>query len=151
MDFHFPVNDISLKGMLSLIREKDENDITKEVALSGFMKGFIDLIFRFENKYYILDYKSNFLGDKIDDYSQVHLQEAIKSHNYDLQYHIYSVALIRFLKNRISDFSYEENFGGVYYLFLRGLKNDNPDSGVYFDKPSYNVLKNLEFHLKGES
>ncbi|MAB67996.1 MAG: exodeoxyribonuclease V subunit beta [Bacteroidetes bacterium] len=151
MDFHFPVNDISLKGMLSLIREKDENDITKEVALSGFMKGFIDLIFRFENKYYILDYKSNFLGDKIDDYSQVHLQEAIKSHNYDLQYHIYSVALIRFLKNRISDFSYVENFGGVYYLFLRGLKNDNPDSGVYFDKPSYNVLKNLEYHLKGES
>ena len=151
MEFHFPVNDVSLKGLLSIIREADEIDLNKEIVLSGFMKGFIDLIFRFENKYYILDYKSNFLGNKIDEYKQVHLHEAIKSHNYDLQYHIYSVALIRFLKNRIPDFNYNKNFGGVYYLFLRGLENDTTDTGVYFDRPSYEVLKNLEYHIKGKS
>ncbi len=109
----------------------------------GVMKGFVDLFFEHEGKYYILDWKSNYLGDQLSDYSPDKLDEAMTDHNYHLQYLVYTIAMVRFLRNRIPDFDYEEHFGGVYYLFLRGVRKEG-GSGVFFEKIDGEVLEHIE-------
>ena len=93
----------------------------------GMMKGFIDLVFEFEGKYYIADWKSNHLGNSYSDYSQERISGEMEKHNYFLQYYIYSAALNRYLKQRLgSSYSYEKHFGGVYYFFVRGMNPETP-------------------------
>ncbi|MBQ4832219.1 exodeoxyribonuclease V subunit beta [Pseudoalteromonas sp. MMG010] len=99
--------------------------------VKGLLKGFIDLIFCYQGKYYILDYKSNYLGNTPLDYQHDLLEQAMTSHQYHLQYLIYTVALHRLLKQRISDYTIETHLGGVYYTFLRGMP---AGQGVYFKK-----------------
>jgi exodeoxyribonuclease V beta subunit len=114
----------------------------------GFMTGFIDLIVRQNGQYFILDYKSNHLGDHIDDYNSERLKEEIEANGYDLQYHLYTVALVKFLKKRVPDFDYDKHFGGVAYLFVRGMQKGE-ESGVWFHKPDREVIKNLNDFLGG--
>lgn len=102
---------------------------------SGFLKGFIDLIVCRGNRWYILDYKSNYLGPVYQDYDQAAMAGAMVSHDYVLQYLLYLVALDRYLTLRLRDYDYETHFGGVFYLFLRGMTIGS-DTGVYFHRPS---------------
>ena len=149
MEFHFPVNGISAEQFLSLIRDiKVESSNTSDL-LSGYMKGFIDLIFKHNGKYYILDYKSNFLGNELNDYDSNKLREALITSNYDLQYHIYTLALVKYLQTRIPNFSYEDHFGGVFYLFLRGVESSKPGSGVFFDKPKEELIEKIDVLIGG--
>ena len=106
-------------------------------------KGFIDLIFCHEGKYYVLDYKSNFLGFTTEDYHQTAMHEAIESHVYDLQFLIYQAALQRYLKTKLTDFSYEKHMGGVFYLFLRGM-NEHDDAGIYFRQPEQAIIDKFD-------
>jgi exodeoxyribonuclease V beta subunit len=102
----------------------------------GFMKGFIDLVFQWQGRYYIVDYKSNYLGGELADYGQASLELAMRQSGYDLQYRIYTVALDRYLRRRLAGYDYERHFGGVYYLFLRGLDPaKGPEFGVYHARP----------------
>lgn len=110
--------------------------------IRGIVKGFVDLIFRHNNKYYIVDYKTNHLGSDISAYNNNELQLAIKKHDYDLQYLIYSAALHRYLQVIEPNYSYENNFGGVYYLFVRGIGSIK-DGGVFFDKPPQELINSL--------
>jgi len=104
---------------------------------SAFMKGFIDLVFQWREKFYILDYKSNYLGSTLADYGQDRLAQAMAQAGYDLQYRIYVEALHRYLGRRLPGYDYERHFGGVYYLFLRGLAPEaGPRFGVYYARPS---------------
>ncbi|OHD69122.1 MAG: hypothetical protein A2W19_05905 [Spirochaetes bacterium RBG_16_49_21] len=98
----------------------------------GFMHGFIDVIFLFNNRYYIVDWKSNYLEEG---YAADELEKNIRDMHYDLQISIYASATIRWLKRVVADYSYEALFGGVYYLYLRGMDVSNPGSGVYFWRP----------------
>ncbi|MBO6621025.1 MAG: exodeoxyribonuclease V subunit beta [Balneola sp.] len=143
MEFYFPATNLSADRIISVIRNDINLAQIKKESISGFMKGFIDLIFRYEGKFYILDYKSNFLGSEPEDYKAEKLQEAIFSSTYDLQYHIYTVALYKFLKQRIPEFEYNEHFGGVIYLFLRGIDSEQSGSGVFFDKPKEGMIKTI--------
>jgi exodeoxyribonuclease V beta subunit len=143
MEFYFPVTNLSADRIISEIRKDVDPVQSKKESISGFMKGFIDLIFRYKGKFYILDYKSNFLGYELEDYSSEKLQEAIFSSNYDLQYHIYTVALYKFLKQRLPEFEYNQHFGGVLYLFLRGIDSEQSGSGVFFDKPKEEIIKRI--------
>jgi exodeoxyribonuclease V beta subunit len=86
----------------------------------GFLKGVIDLIFEYRGKYYLADWKSNWLGPKLEDYGSESLQRAMEEHDYFLQASIYKEALRRYLK-LVDPRPFEECFGGVFYLFLRGL------------------------------
>src|SRR5690625_6856304 len=86
------------------------------------MTGFIDLIVRQNGRYYILDYKSNYLGDTPEDYSVESLREEILRSDYDLQYHLYVVALVKYLRERMTGFNYEEKFGRSGSLFVRGIE-----------------------------
>ncbi len=116
----------------------------KELKIStvkGFLKGFIDMIFEHEGKYYLVDYKSNFLGKEAVDYQAAALQQKIAQQDYFLQYYLYSVALHRYLKQRKNDYCYERDFGGIFYLFVRGMHSTTQTQGVYYDKPAETLIE----------
>ena len=106
----------------------------------GYLKGFIDLIFVFDHQYYVADYKSN----SLEDYTSDSLLETMAHSHYYLQYLIYSVALHRYLKTRLPDYDYKTHFGGVYYLFIRGMSKDKQGSGIFYDLPSYELINALD-------
>jgi exodeoxyribonuclease V beta subunit len=113
----------------------------------GLLTGIIDLVFEFDGKYYLADYKSNFLGARLDDYRPHQLAQAMLDRRYDLQALLYSVALHRYLDQRLSDYSYEQHFGGCYYLFLRAMRpQSGPRYGIHFERAESSKLEALE-HL----
>ncbi|MDR3323319.1 MAG: UvrD-helicase domain-containing protein, partial [Zoogloeaceae bacterium] len=93
-------------------------------AAHGFLKGYIDLIFAHEGRYYVLDWKSNHLGWTPEDYSDAALREAMGAHGYTLQARLYLLALHRYLKCRLPDYTPAQHLGGACYLFLRGVRPD---------------------------
>ena len=107
------------------------------------MRGFIDLVFEHNGRFYLIDYKSNHLGDKPQDYAADALRPAMQLHKYDLQYLIYTVALHRYLGQRVPGYDYAEHFGGVYYLFLRGMRPGG-SYGVYHDRPQQSLIAELD-------
>ncbi|PJG86465.1 exodeoxyribonuclease V subunit beta [Conservatibacter flavescens] len=113
-------------------------------SLQGMVRGFIDLVFRHNGQYYIVDYKSNYLGHAPQHYEQAALERYMLDEHYDLQYLLYTVALHRYLTQRDVNYDYERDFGGVFYLFLRGMNGLNDDYGVYTDKPDFALIKALD-------
>jgi exodeoxyribonuclease V beta subunit len=90
------------------------------IAKAGFLKGVVDAFFEHEGKYYIVDWKSNWLGPTQDCYSEKYMEEAMTINHYDLQVAIYREAFEKYLK--VFDHRpFEEIFGGVYYFFVRGV------------------------------
>jgi len=109
----------------------------------GFMRGFIDLLFQFDGKYYLVDWKSNWLGAKPEDYSAQALRSTMLGSFYFLQYHLYTVAVDLFLSRRVPGYDYEKHFGGVFYIFLRGVDAGKPGQGVYCDRPGAGLIADL--------
>lgn len=114
------------------------------IEITGMLHGFIDLVFYWNHKYYLLDYKTNWLGENNDFYSQSKMEKNIIKNRYELQYQLYTLALHRFLKHRIKFYNYETNFGGIYYLFIRGMDRTFSNNGVFFCRPSWNFIKALD-------
>lgn len=110
--------------------------------LQGMLKGFIDLVFEHEGRFYVADYKSNFLADNDQGYSQAAMRDKILSSRYDVQYAIYSLALHRLLQVRLgAAYQPEVHFGGVVYLFLRG--HAAASRGAFTDALSVEFLQQL--------
>jgi exodeoxyribonuclease V beta subunit len=132
---------------LEFIFDKDDlcEIATKRMGeVQGMMNGFIDLFFKHNDKYYILDWKSNFLGDSLEHYHEDKLTDAMNESNYHLQYCIYTVAMKRFLESKLGDsFDYNKHFGGVIYLFLRGVRK-GASTGIYTNKLSLEKVEKLE-------
>lgn len=159
MEFYFPLSRFSYQDLAKLLKSYQYHaaSLTPEggAALAfrpqeGFMHGFIDLVFTYEGRYYVADYKSNWLGPNAAAYTRDKLTEAINSHGYALQYLIYSVALHRQLQLRLPDYHYDTHFGGVYYLFLRGMNpHQGPGAGVYHDRPAYQLIQQLDELFRG--
>lgn len=118
--------------------------------MRGYLTGFVDLICEYGGKYYILDYKTNFLGESMADYGPDKLVAAMQSHNYGLQYWIYTLVLHRHLQNLMPEYSYKQHFGGVMYLFVRGMSPDISGSGVFSTLPDYDKLLALDQAIGGE-
>jgi exodeoxyribonuclease V beta subunit len=113
------------------------------------LRGFIDLVFEVDGRYYVLDWKSNYLGNQADDYRPEVLAQIMQSEQYNLQASLYSLAMHRWLESRaaqhlIEPYDYERDFGGVFYLFVRGMGLGNPLHGVYFHKPELQQLIALQ-------
>ncbi|MCM2340276.1 MAG: exodeoxyribonuclease V subunit beta [Rhodoferax sp.] len=106
--------------------------------LEGMLTGFMDLVLRFEGRYYVLDYKSN----KLPGYAPAQLQQAILAHRYDVQYTLYLLALHRLLKARLPGYDYDLHVGGALYLFLRGI--DQHGAGLYLDRPPKALIVALD-------
>jgi len=107
------------------------------------VRGFVDMVFRHGNRYYLLDWKSNHLGNRVEDYGREQLTAAMTRNVYQLQYLLYTVALNRYLHHRDPAYRYEEHFGGVFYLFLRGIDANRPEYGVFHDIPAVELVKDL--------
>lgn len=118
-------------------------------TMRGYLTGFIDLVCKFGGKYYILDYKTNFLGDVLADYQADKLVAAMQSHNYGLQFWIYTLVLHRHLQNLLPEYRYHDHFGGVMYLFVRGMAPDIPGSGVFSTLPDYEKVLALDRAIGG--
>jgi exodeoxyribonuclease V beta subunit len=154
MEFSYPVADLNVSALSALLMQQgmgNSEEMNQAISrlsfrgIKGYMKGFIDLIFECDGRYYLLDYKSNWLGDKPSDYTQDRLQAAIAREGYFLQYLLYSVALHRYLSKRLSNYDYETHFGSVYYLFLRGMSPESgPDYGVFKDRPHRQLIESLD-------
>lgn len=148
MEFNFAAGAADGRALLETIREGKEN-YPKENA-NRYMTGFIDLVARQNESYMIIDYKSNYLGDTKEDYTRERLEEEIMNASYDLQYHLYTVALVKYLRSKIPNFDYEKHFAGVAYLFVRGIEAGS-GNGVWFHKPDEDVILNLERMLSRKS
>ncbi|MDQ6950960.1 MAG: exodeoxyribonuclease V subunit beta [Mariprofundales bacterium] len=114
-------------------------------ACRGVMTGLIDLVFFHHDRYFLVDYKSNLLGGSLSDYTPEKLETAIYTRRYDLQYLLYTVALQRYLRLRLADYDYDRHIGGVYYLFLRGMRPDSDGrQGVYAHRPTRSLIDGLD-------
>lgn len=112
--------------------------------LAGHLRGFIDLVFRHDGRFHLVDYKSNQLGPTFDRYAPGILDAVMPEHDYTLQYHLYTLALHRFLSTRLPGYSYAEHFGGVHYLFVRGMSPQAPiGQGVFHDRPPEALVEAL--------
>jgi exodeoxyribonuclease V beta subunit len=155
MEFMLPIRAPDMAALAAAIDERAgaEGSLAERVRqldparLSGFLKGFIDLVFEFEGRYYVVDYKSNHLGVTQNDYAAHHLAEAMSDALYDLQALLYTLALHLFLQTRLPDYDYDTHCGGALYLFLRGMNPDLPGSGVFSWRPSREMILRVEHCL----
>ncbi len=116
-----------------------------ERAISGFLKGFVDLVCRQNGRFYLLDWKSNRLGDDATHYSAETIQSAMVQHDYILQYHLYVLALHRFLKRHQPGYRYESDFGGIAYAFLRGIADEASSTrGWFLDRPPLELIEAID-------
>ncbi|MCD6388666.1 MAG: exodeoxyribonuclease V subunit beta [Desulfobulbaceae bacterium] len=144
MEFYFPLADSHSASMHPVLAKVHS-------LPAGFLKGFIDLVFEADNRYYLVDWKSNYLGAKIEDYNQERLQEVMEREQYILQYHLYTVALHQYLGARLPEYRYDSHFGGVFYLFLRGITPETgADFGVFHDRPEREEIEALGCYLCGK-
>jgi exodeoxyribonuclease V beta subunit len=155
MEFWFSTHKADLHKIDQIVRNKTlkgapratvdgfgrRNDAAQTI-MSGIFKGFIDLTFEANGQYYVLDYKSNHLGDDDSAYTLENMELAILAHRYDLQFVIYLVALHRLLKQRLPDYDYEQHVGGCVYYFLRGYASET--QGVFTTKPSLEVIEAID-------
>ncbi|MGB4499490.1 MAG: exodeoxyribonuclease V subunit beta [Methylococcaceae bacterium] len=116
-----------------------------ENQLNGYLKGFIDLVFCHDNKYYVVDYKSDYLGNTQDDYSESKIKKTMLDKRFDLQYSLYLLALHRLLKLRLGEsYDYDKHIGGAIYVFLRA-------NAKISDKPSREFIEQLDALFLGEN
>ena len=153
MQFFIPMQPIEASSVNKLIMHYDplsaRAGLLQFNQVQGMLKGFIDLTFEYQGQYFVLDYKSNYLGDSLQDYSDVAMEEAIIEHRYDFQYQLYTLALHRLLRSRLDDYDYETHIGGVFYTFLRGMQGEE-NAGSYFIKPAFELIDKLDKLLSGE-
>ncbi|MDC9720654.1 MAG: exodeoxyribonuclease V subunit beta [Gammaproteobacteria bacterium] len=152
-EFYFPLQQAkqsTLAQILSRHRGGLPTALPSHPILQGMMHGFIDLVFEHDGQYYVADYKSNHLGDCVDDYHHQAMLETNQNHYYDLQYLIYSLALHRYLLQRLPHYDPALHFGGVYYLYLRGMAPQSTN-GVFATAISLQELNELDGLFAGET
>ena len=152
MEFWFASSQVNVTQMDELVRHYTHGNtprlVTQTTSLNGMFKGFIDLTFEHEGRYYVADYKSNWLGGDETFYTEQSMEAAILENRYDLQYVLYLLALHRQLKARLADYDYDQHMGGAVYLFLRGSRSAT--QGVYFTRPPRELIESLDLLFQGQ-
>ena len=147
MEFLFPARRVSVEALDRLIREHIAPGAPRPRleadTLNGMLKGFIDLVFEHGGRYYVLDYKSNWLGPDESAYRRDTMTTAILESRYEVQYALYLLALHRLLRSRLGDaYDPDQHLGGAVYIFLRGI--DGPDAGAVFERPATELITALD-------
>ncbi|MET0065212.1 MAG: exodeoxyribonuclease V subunit beta [Candidatus Thiodiazotropha sp.] len=160
MGFHFPVSAFQPQQIRVLAEQHRFSETpalldglmsSRASAVDGYVKGFIDLVFEHAGRFYLADYKSNWLGMDAADYQSQALQQAMVEHHYTLQYVLYTLALHRYLKHRLPGYDYQRHIGGVFYLFLRGMRPDNDQPlGILFECPPAEFIAALDRMVGGD-
>ena len=152
MEFWFASHKVDVLKLDELVRQYTHNGVARVAAepvmLNGMFKGFIDLTFEHDGRYYVADYKSNWLGVDDTAYTGQAMEQSILDNRYDLQYVLYLLALHRQLKARLADYDYDRHVGGALYLFLRGTRA--PSQGVYFARPPKELIERLDRMFQGK-
>ncbi len=154
LEFYYPIKKLTAERLgkafkAGHLNSRYDKDIPAKIGnltfrpVEGFMHGFIDLVFQSGGRYYILDWKTNHLGASYRNYTADNLSKSMVDSLYILQYYIYSVALHQYLKSRIPGYHYKTHFGGVFYLFVRGVHREMKGNGVFFDCPPEEIITEL--------
>jgi exodeoxyribonuclease V beta subunit len=153
MEFWFALNQVDTQVLDQQVRAAtlagEPRAALMREQLNGMLKGFIDLVFEYQGRYYVLDYKSNWLGADAADYDLPRMASAMLDHRYDLQLALYLFALHRLLKSRLPDYDYDRHVGGALYLFLRG--SQAPGGGVCAERPDRSLIEALDRLFSGET
>ena len=152
MEFYLPLNQVDVTAFNQILRSwlPDMNGHYQLPQLNGMLKGYLDLIYIHQGRFYVADYKSNHLGDCLEDYGPSHLDEAMSHHDYYLQALLYSIALHRYLKNKLAGYDPEQHLGGAQYLFLRGMSATAPGNGVLTVSPPIDLIYKLDTLFSGK-
>ncbi|MCY3819286.1 MAG: exodeoxyribonuclease V subunit beta [Gammaproteobacteria bacterium] len=151
MEFHLPLYGMDRARLARCFAAHGYSHGIPDSAsgIDGFLHGFIDVVARHGDRWYVMDYKSNWLGDNIHAYSGQAVRAAMAAHGYAAQYLFYLTALHRFLRLRLPDYDYERHVGGVFYLFVRGMSPEIPGQGVYRDAPTRACIEAIDACFKG--
>jgi exodeoxyribonuclease V beta subunit len=154
MEFYFPLIPVTPDSFKRIFEKLNGNEMYMDfpekleklsfAPSSGFMKGYIDLVFRHHGRFYLVDWKSNHLGSTLENYDRSSLNRTMVAEYYFLQYHIYTLALHQHLRLHQPDYRYENNFGGVFYIFIRGVHDAfDPQYGIFFDLPDPDLVHGM--------
>ncbi len=155
LEFNYPLAHLRADALRALLKQHGYitapcRQMVENLNFSpvrGYMKGFIDLVFAWDGRFYLVDYKSNWLGMEATAYQRKYLQDTMAREAYHLQYLIYTVALHRYLRLRLPDYDCNHHLGGVFYLFLRGMEPlHGMNCGVFYDRPAPALVMALD-HL----
>ncbi len=148
MEFWVAVHDVDLIALDALVCRHTlggaERPPLQAGQLNGMLKGFIDLVVEHDGRYYVIDYKSNWLGPDDAAYTPAAMADEILAKRYELQYVLYLLALHRLLRLRLPDYDYDTHIGGALYLFLRG--SQSPGRGIHAERPPRALIEALD-HL----
>jgi exodeoxyribonuclease V beta subunit len=156
LGFHLPAASLSAARLNAWLRSNGyPTPRLGFEALQGYLHGFIDLTFESGGRFYVLDWKSNHLGYARQHYGAERVAGAMQEHGYYLQAVLYALAVHRYLGRRVSGYDYERHFGGVLYLFVRGVRPGWVDAkgkplGVWFQRPAASTLASLDALLAGK-
>ena len=139
LEFNFPVHEFQTRQLMELSTPNTRFHLQKGQSWQGLMNGKIDFIGKQGEQFYLIDWKSNHLGYETECYNETALLEAMDANNYHLQYYIYLVALYKYLQSRLPDFDYDRHIGGVFYLFVRGIRS-GASQGIFYRKPTHEQL-----------
>ena len=146
MEFWLAANRVDAQAIDRLVSAQTLGGATRPALqpsrINGMLKGFMDLVFEHQGRYYVADYKSNWLGPDAAAYTADAMREAILHARYELQYVLYLFALHRLLKARQPDYDYDRHVGGAVYLFLRGI--DAPSQGLHAERPPRALIEALD-------
>jgi exodeoxyribonuclease V beta subunit len=154
LEFIFPITALTTAGLRQVFQLEElplAIDRLQFTPANGFMKGFIDLVFEHEGRFYFVDWKSNWLGPDSASYAPENVATEMTRNFYTLQLSIYAVALHRYLQRRLPDYEYEKNFGGVFYIFLRGIDPSKQNSGIFSTRPPRKFVEQLDELFHGNS
>ncbi|MFC1828758.1 exodeoxyribonuclease V subunit beta [Thermodesulfobacteriota bacterium] len=161
MEFYFPLKPVTPQRLKRVFEAYNGHDIPSDYPhqlgklvfspSEGFMKGYIDMIFHSGGRYYLVDWKSNFLGMRPENYGKKSLKKTMSDSYYFLQYCLYTLALHLYLRLRVPDYHYETDFGGVFYIFIRGVdQKQGADAGIFADFLAPDFIHELERNLVAE-
>ena len=153
MQFYYPLKTFQpdqLKAVLETNATTIPSDVPTKIGnlafspVHGFMRGFIDLVFQHKQRFYLIDWKTNYLGGRPEDYRAARLEAAMIDELYLLQAYLYSLALHQYLQMRLRDYCFHKHFGGCLYIFLRGINSSRVNSdGIYRCTPDAKLIADL--------
>ncbi len=155
LEFWFPSERLDVAGLDRLCRTRIMKGLERPTlpprVLHGMLKGFADLVFEHEGRYWVLDYKTNALGPGDAAYTQAAMELGMAEHRYDIQGTIYMLALHRLLRSRLgAAYDPRARLGGAVFLFLRGIANTDT-RGCCVLGPDLELLDGLERLLDGDT
>lgn len=151
MEFHFALASVPVDALFATLHAhgwlRERRAFGLRRRLEGLMTGKIDLVYAFDGRYYVLDYKTN----RLPAYDAAQVDRAMNESEYTLQSLIYTIALHRWLRFRLGEtYDYDRHFGGVRYLFCRGLDPQQPMAGVHAGKPARELVDAIDALFAGQ-